>query len=268
MDDPVNGKMRNYTRTPNEILACAPDMNEAELKLTLVLVRQTYGFHVESVKMTYDDMCKAANLSRTSVSRAINDIEKRGFFRRGRKSMWFVNSPNSGLNEVAKVEDSPQSVPKSTNDTVQIVDQNSPESGLNEVDESTEFGLSPLNKERKEKEKKEKNPHSAKPPKKRRQKEKLEYTIPENLNTPDFLKIWPEFVEHREAMKKPMTSRAAKMALNKLSKHSPSAAIWALEQSIINGWQSFYPEKYQPSSPNGNRQPAFRKPQKQVVGEF
>ena len=89
----------NWTKTPNGILDAISDMSEAELKLTLVIVRHTIGYHRESVRMTYDDMETLTKLSRPAVGRAINQIEKRGFFTRGRKSMWVVNSNNLLLNE-------------------------------------------------------------------------------------------------------------------------------------------------------------------------
>lgn len=134
----------NWTKTPNEILEAMPDMNEAELKLTAVLIRLTYGYHKESVKMTYDDMMKAANLSRGGVSNAIDDIGKRGFFRRGNKSTWYVNSLLSRLND--------------TEEEVYSVDQNSLPSELKSIDESLPSRPNkPIYKESNSKESKKEN---------------------------------------------------------------------------------------------------------------
>lgn len=115
-----NDPARGWTKTPNEILEAMPDMTEAELKLTAVLMRQTYGYHRNEVKMTYDDMMTKANInSRTTISDAIDRIERRGFFVRGRRSMWLINSPVNGLNQLDE----------------------SPSTGLNEVDDSPVDGL-------------------------------------------------------------------------------------------------------------------------------
>jgi len=102
-----------WTRTPNIILDAVPDMSEAELKLTMVLVRLTFGYHRTEVRMTYDDMNEATGLSKPAISSAIDRIEERGFFHRGRRSLWLVNSKkflqkdfndskNSLLNETGK----------------------------------------------------------------------------------------------------------------------------------------------------------------------
>ena len=62
-----------------------------------------------------------------------------------------------------------------------------------------------------------------------------------------------DFTAHRRDMKKPLTERAAKAIVNKLSKHpSPDAC---LNDSIANGWQGVFPEKTQTQKkekPNGN----------------
>jgi hypothetical protein len=105
----------NWTKTPNEILEAMPLMTEAELKLTAVLVRMTYGYHKSKVRMTYEDMEQAAGISRGSVYNAIERIENRGFFRRGRRSYWMINSTKSEPFEVGNSSESePKDKPKST----------------------------------------------------------------------------------------------------------------------------------------------------------
>lgn len=78
------------------------------------------------------------------------------------------------------------------------------------------------------------------------------------LLLPEFLdaEIWHDFVSHREDIKKPMSSRAEKMMLNKLAR--ADAQGWdvneALERSIINGWQDVFPDKRK-GQINGDRKP-------------
>jgi phage replication O-like protein O len=95
-----------YTQVPNEILKEIHDMSEAELKLTMAIVRVTYGYHKEDARMTWDDMCNDTGLSRPAVGRAIDAIENRGFFKRGRRSMWSVNSNKLLLNKGANSNNS------------------------------------------------------------------------------------------------------------------------------------------------------------------
>lgn len=82
----------NYTQIPNPILDALGEMSESELKLTMCLVRYTFGYHEEKAQMTYEIMQERTGMSRGAVYRAIELVEKRGFFRRGRRSFWFVNS--------------------------------------------------------------------------------------------------------------------------------------------------------------------------------
>ncbi len=115
----------HFTKTPNEILEAMALMGEAESRLTAVLVRLTYGYHKQEVKLTYNAMQEATGLSRGGVSNATNAVIERGFFRRGNKSMWFA--------------DSLLSRPKSTSETDEIVysvDQNSLLNRLKSIDYS------------------------------------------------------------------------------------------------------------------------------------
>ena len=140
-----------YTQVPNEILEAMPDMGEAESKLTAVLVRLTYGYHRQDVKLKWDEMETLAKISRGGLSIAMKAVEKRGFFRRGRLSMWYVNSSNSELNKVQEVGDSTKSEP--------IESVNS--SGF-ELDKSTKS--EPLHSYKENKDKETKDPPAPKRP--------------------------------------------------------------------------------------------------------
>lgn len=106
-----------YTRVPNVILDAMQTMSEAESKLTALLCRQTYGYHTNSVRLTWNDIQEACGFSsRSTVAKAIELVEDRGFFAAGRRSVWLVNStesvPNDGSNSTESVPDySTQSVP-------------------------------------------------------------------------------------------------------------------------------------------------------------
>jgi len=62
-------------------------------------------------------------------------------------------------------------------------------------------------------------------------------TIPDHL-----LEIWPKYVEMRNKIKKPMTEKAAEMAIEKLNKLSTDNNIQVkiIEQSIFNSWQGLF----------------------------
>ena len=97
-----------YTRVPNVILDAMQTMSEAESKLTALLCRQTYGYHTNSVRLTWNDIQESCGFSsRSTVAKAIELVEERGFFAAGRRSVWLVNStesvPNDGSNSTESV---------------------------------------------------------------------------------------------------------------------------------------------------------------------
>lgn len=129
----------SFTQIPNEIIEAMPDMGEAELKLTAVLVRLTYGYHRDEVKLRYVDMETAAHLSRGGVCNAIEAIEKRGFFKRGNKSMWYTNSIPDRLNTTEETEE-----------IVYPVDKNSLPSRQKSIDKSLPSRPSSYNRNKEE----------------------------------------------------------------------------------------------------------------------
>jgi hypothetical protein len=72
----------NYTQAPNDFFAMIPNMEEAELRVTLVMIRQTFGFHREGFKMGLNKLADAAGLSRNGAKAGAEAAEKRGTFYR------------------------------------------------------------------------------------------------------------------------------------------------------------------------------------------
>lgn len=130
--------MSGWTKVPNIILDAVPDMSEIEQKLTFKLVRLTFGYHTNEVKLTYDDMQELTGIrGRASITKAVNLVEARGFFVRGCRSMWRVNSskfePNAPVEIVHEVDDSSNSELKEST--------NSSNSELNDGSNSSKFEL-------------------------------------------------------------------------------------------------------------------------------
>jgi hypothetical protein len=72
----------NYTQTPNDFFAMVPSMSDAELRVTLVMIRQTFGFHRDGFKMGVSKLADAAGLSRQGTLDGAEKAEIRGTFRR------------------------------------------------------------------------------------------------------------------------------------------------------------------------------------------
>ena len=72
----------NYTQTPNDFFKMLPNMESSEVRVTLVMIRETFGYHRETFKMGLGKLADAAGLSRNSAKDGAESAEKRGTFRR------------------------------------------------------------------------------------------------------------------------------------------------------------------------------------------
>lgn len=92
-----------YTMSPNDLYDThAPKMGEAELRITLALIRATFGWHREQFHISINQLIETTGLSRQGVVNGIAAVEKRGLFNRvvvptgGQiASLWEVNKQQS-----------------------------------------------------------------------------------------------------------------------------------------------------------------------------
>lgn len=70
-----------------------------------------------------------------------------------------------------------------------------------------------------------------------------ESVIPKELDIPEFVKAWTMFCQHRIEIKKPLTATAIVLLMRNLKAAGTYAAIAAMEESIINGWQGVFIKK-------------------------
>lgn len=76
-----------------------------------------------------------------------------------------------------------------------------------------------------------------------RAKAPAEVDFPEALGTPAFKSAWEAWTADRRERRKPLTARAAELALRKLAEWGPDRAVAAIEASIANGWQGLFEPK-------------------------
>lgn len=73
----------NFTQVPNKFFdMLADNMESSEVRVTLIMIRQTFGFHRESFKMGLSKLSDATGLSRNAVKDGAEAAEKRGTFYR------------------------------------------------------------------------------------------------------------------------------------------------------------------------------------------
>jgi DnaD/phage-associated family protein len=71
-----------WTQVPNKFFDMLPGMEASEALTTLVLIRETYGYHRPTCKMSIAKIAAAAGISVGSVKTGAEMAEERGTFRR------------------------------------------------------------------------------------------------------------------------------------------------------------------------------------------
>lgn len=72
----------NYTQVPNDFFDMLPNMKEAELRVTIAMIRQTFGFHRRGFKMSITELAQKTGLSEQGTRNGVEDAEARGTFTR------------------------------------------------------------------------------------------------------------------------------------------------------------------------------------------
>lgn len=73
----------NYTQTPNDLFdSLLPEMGLAELKVVMCVVRNTFGFHREDVKLSIRTIARATGLTVNSVMDGATKAEAHGLLER------------------------------------------------------------------------------------------------------------------------------------------------------------------------------------------
>lgn len=71
-----------WTQVPNKFFEMIPEMESSEVRVTLIMIRETYGYHRESFKMGLGKLAEAAGLSRNAAKDGAEAAETRGTFKR------------------------------------------------------------------------------------------------------------------------------------------------------------------------------------------
>jgi hypothetical protein len=75
-------KSPNHTQVPNDFFDMIADMSEAELRVTLIMIRETRGWHRDAAKVGKQVMADRSGLSFNGVTAGCEAALKRGTFRR------------------------------------------------------------------------------------------------------------------------------------------------------------------------------------------
>ncbi|MBE2223144.1 MAG: replication protein [Anaerolineae bacterium] len=255
-----------YTKTPNEIIEAMQSMGEVESRLTAVLVRQTFGWHRKECELTWDDMVRLTGMSRGSVAKAMDAVDERGFFRRGRKSKWAVNS---AFDELFKVQNVDYSSNYELNEEQEVVDESS-NFELSEVDESSKFELSEVDESSKfelPSFKQKKTPTVSKKQKKGACSSKPSghpvWEMPNRLKTPEFEDAWVLWFRHLIDKGSYLGQVAGEVELARLAEWGSDRAVEAIKHSVRRQWLSIHEPNV--PVPRGSPSPASSQTQGDII---
>ncbi len=75
-------KSPNHTQVPNDFFDMIPDMSDAELRVTLIMIRETRGWHRDATKLGKQELADRSGLSFNGVTAGCDAAASRGTFRR------------------------------------------------------------------------------------------------------------------------------------------------------------------------------------------
>jgi hypothetical protein len=92
----------NHTETPNDLFdVLMKDMDLAELKVTLAVIRGTIGYHKDDYVCSLSKLCKVTGMCENSVISGAEKAEQRGTIKRvvtGKKTTtWQVRFTDSAI---------------------------------------------------------------------------------------------------------------------------------------------------------------------------
>lgn len=226
-----------YTRIANELfdeIIGAP-VTDRERRVVLAVVRLTYGWNKKSDRIFAEDVAKLTKMHESRVSKVISELVRRNvIFRKGGS-----RSPITLNKDVSSWEPSTGSKRKAPTKRAESAQNGPVKPAQNE----------PTYKDRKDKpllttfegdsDPASKNPKPATPKKPAKAKPSaLDLTDLPNGVSAEAAKA---FIDHRKALKKPLTQRALMLALGEAVKASEAipgmTPDQAIDEAILAGWQ-------------------------------
>jgi hypothetical protein len=72
----------NYTQVPNDFFDMIPDMSDTELRVTLIMIRETIGYHRDAAKVGIAELGRRTGLSYNGAAAGCDSAGERKTFRR------------------------------------------------------------------------------------------------------------------------------------------------------------------------------------------
>jgi phage replication O-like protein O len=221
----------DFTRIHNEILEALAKthLSGGEFRAVLFLLRKTYGWHKKEDTVSLSQWARGIDVGNNQKAIEIINklIAKKIIYRGPKVGLVWVYGFNKYFEEWEHDPISEGSTPQGT--TPQGTKGSTPQ-GMGVVPPAVREVVPHrvLTKDKKDILTKDKL------------KKVVVVEIPPNLNTPEFLKAWGEWLVHRTQIKHKVTELTQQKQLKMLAQYSPKIAIAMIEQSITNGWQGIF----------------------------
>lgn len=137
----------NYTQTPNDLFdKLLPDMGLAELKVVLCIVRHTFGYHKDDVKMSIRAISRFTGLTAKSVMEGAIQAETHGLIERkldgNKTTVWSATVSVIPTNTRRNTRYNAHVLPSKTLSRVKEIKENNIESEIFSILENLLGGLS------------------------------------------------------------------------------------------------------------------------------
>jgi phage replication O-like protein O len=119
--------MAGWTQTPNFIYDLMPEMSEAEIKVVLVIVRQTIGWQREAISLSVSELESLTKMARASVVSGLKSALEHGILARQEDGKSYIYSIVEPVESVPSV----QILNRCEEESVQNLNSKEPESVQN-----------------------------------------------------------------------------------------------------------------------------------------
>lgn len=211
----------NFTQVPNVLIDNMERLSCVQFKLAMAVCRHTFGWHRDKAELSISTLVAMTGLSRPSVIDGLEELVRMGVMARETS-----NEPYAYSLVVNEFDSGKPALPAVVNGVYQPGKPLLPEVERSNIK---------VNKDLKKRTKKE--------------VESLQYQIPKALDVPEFKEVFEQYIQHRTEIRKPITSRGAKMALAQCEAWGLAGAIQSIQASIAAGWQGLFEPKRSPNAP-------------------
>ena len=232
----------NYTQAPNAFFdSHLPDIKSmAELKVTLIVFRGTYGWHEKEVDLTVVEIMAKGGMARQSALDGIRLALQRGTIRRRKSGRSFSYEAN-----VVSVQNLDRSV--------NAIGKESRPTSVKNLDRSVDLSIGVLKKGKKA------LSDLTKP---RRTEEVV--TLP--FQSQEFNDVFTHYAGHRKSLKRPITKDNREYLFDELRTLGERGAIDAMRKAMAKGWIGLSDPRFG-SNGNGSTSPRTLSPEEKARKE-